>query len=94
MLDVYAPYVGRCVKAGFGKFPLRTAYGSAKLPYLTELLHADAKFRSAVYTPYSLISPFKGYAEAFKGYIVNPQTLSRRWPEAYEFFRKMERGAL
>ena len=92
MLDVYAPYVGRCVKAGFGKFPLRTAYGSAKLPYLTELLHADAKFRSAVYTPYSLISPFEGYAEAFKGYIVNPQTLSRRWPEAYEFFRKMERG--
>ena len=92
MLNVYAPYLGRCAKGGLGKFPNQPRIGRAKLPYLVDLYQKDAKFRSVVYTPYSLVNPFEGYAEAFKGYIVHPQILKRKWPEAYDFFRKMERG--
>jgi len=94
MLDVYAPYLGRCIKAGFDKFPLQPMSGRAKLPRLTALFQVDTKFRSAVYTPYSLVDPFEGYAEAFKGYIIHPQILKRKWPEAYEFFRKIEEQGL
>ena len=94
MLDVYAPYLGRCIKGGFGKFPAQSMSGRAKLPHLVSLYQKDDAFRNAVFTPYSLINPFEGYAEAFRGYINHPQVLKQKWPEAYDFFRKIEEQGL
>ena len=90
MLNVYAPYVGRCVKA----LPHHVVPAGMRLVRFTALYQKNAKFRNTVFTPYSLVDPFEGYAEAFKGYVNHPQVLKRKWPEAYEFFRKIEERGL
>jgi len=94
MLDVYAPYLGRCIKAGFDDIPREGMTSFKKLLRLNELYQKNVRFRNKVFTPYSLANPGEGYAEAFKGYILFPKILKQKWPEAYDFFRKIEERGL
>ena len=43
-------------------------------------------------TCYSLTNPIEGYAEAFSFYVTNPRKLKKIWPEAYDFFYRLERS--
>jgi len=56
------------------------------------VLRFTREMQRRLLTPYSMTNPVEGYAEAFSFYMHKPSLLKKKWPEAYAYFRDLEKS--
>jgi len=97
MTEAYTPYVER-VLVPMSRLTERVmAFTSAKgfkdlFRELLKVLRFSRETRRRLITPYSVTNPVEGYAEAFSFYMHKPSLLKKKWPEAYAYFRDLEKS--
>ncbi|RKY40395.1 MAG: hypothetical protein DRP85_08640 [Candidatus Makaraimicrobium thalassicum] len=93
--EAYTPYVARVLTPVARMSERLTTFemeGFRDLFRTVVKAYKDSReARRNLLTVYSMTNPVEGYAEAFSFYIHKPKYLRERWPEAFHFFRNLER---
>jgi len=94
MMEVYAPYVGRVLEPVTKQLLTFAKTGSVKDTFreFLRVLRFTREMQRRLLTPYSMTNPVEGYAEAFSFYMHKPSLLKKKWPEAYVYFRDLEKS--
>ena len=97
LIDVYAPYVERVLTPVTRLTERLTALTETEgfkdlFRELLKVLRFTREARQRLLTPYSMTNPVEGYAEAFSFYMHKPSLLKKKWPEAYAYFRDLEKA--
>lgn len=97
MMEAYAPYVGRVLEPITKLTEQLSTFVKSKgikdsFRELLRILRFTRETQQRLLTPYSMTNPVEGYAEAFSFYMHKPSLLKKKWPEAYTYFRDLEKS--
>ena len=97
MMEAYAPYIGRVLEPMAELTKRLSSFTEVRgvknlFRELLKILRFSRETQHRLLTPYSMTSPVEGYAEAFSFYMHKPSLLKKKWPEAYAYFRDLEKS--